>query len=200
MARITWSALALWFLASLLGGLTGAFNQHGEPPILLGLSIAAPIIGFVTLYAASERFRAFAHSLNLALLVGLNALRVVGFVFLALWLAGELPGEFAIPAGSGDIIAAASAVPLAYLIWKGVHVRRTLVAWNVFGFVDLVNALAFGLLYSNSAFGALSGPITTEATVLFPINMIPTFIVPLYLLIHLLIFARLRKNKNNSSL
>jgi hypothetical protein len=200
VGRATLAILAVWFMAAFAGGITGIFNQEGQPPVYLGLIIGLPIAGFIAVYAASKRFRMFAGSINMALLVGSHIWRLVGFVFLALWLANELPGEFAIPEGTGDILAAVAAAPLAYLIWKGVRVRRALLVWNTFGLVDLVAALIVGILYSNSQAGVLSGPVTTEAMVIFPVSMIPTFFVPLYILIHLLIFARLRENKNNSSL
>lgn len=70
--------------------------------------------------------------------------------------------------------------------------RGWLLAWNTFGLVDLVSAIAMGVLYSNSALGVLAnGGVTTELMVTFPVSLIPTFLVPLFILMHLLTFARL---------
>jgi hypothetical protein len=49
-----------------------------------------------------------------------------------------------------------------------------------------------GVLYSNSAVAILSdGAVTTEPMVTFPVSLIPTFFVPLFILLHALTFKRI---------
>lgn len=70
--------------------------------------------------------------------------------------------------------------------------RRWLLAWNTFGFIDLISALVVGILYSDTPLGILSsGTATTTLMVTFPVSLIPTFFVPLFLLLHLLTFKRI---------
>ncbi len=58
--------------------------------------------------------------------------------------------------------------------------------------MDLVSALTMGLLFSESALGLLhTAASNTTLMVTFPVSLIPTFFVPLFLLVHLLIFRRI---------
>lgn len=185
-------ALAGWFLAAFAGGWFGIVNEPGRLPLVLLTYIALPMLGFVAAYMLSDSFRAFAGSLNLTLIVGSHLWRFVGLGFIIAWLHGDLPAGFAIPEGLGDIVAALGALALLPRLIKGTASRRWLLAWNVFGFMDLISAIAMGLLYSNTPLGILSsGTATTALMVTFPVSLIPTFFVPLFLLLHALTFKRI---------
>ena len=74
--------------------------------------------------------------------------------------------------------------------------RTWLLVWNTFGLADLLSALIVGVLYSNGPLGVLSrGGVTTELMVTFPVSLIPTFLVPLSILLHRLTFARLARHQ-----
>lgn len=76
-----------------------------------------------------------------------------------------------------------------------------LLAWNLFGFVDLVAAIVLGVLYSDGPFGVLAtGTATTVPMVTFPVSLIPTFLVPLFLLLHGLVFVRLARAETEDSI
>lgn len=195
--NLTLLALGTWFAAAVAGGATGAINQPNAPPLLLAAYILVPIGTFVAAYAVSASFRAFTDGLSLTWIVGAHVWRFVGLGFVLGWLNGALPAGFALPEGLGDIAAALGALLLVPALRKGTASRGWLLAWNVFGFVDLVAALVLGVLYSNSAFGVLaSGHVTTEPMVTFPVSLIPTFLVPLFLLLHGLTFRRLASRDN----
>ena len=49
--------------------------------------------------------------------------------------------------------------------------------------VDLVVAVGSGVVHSSTSFGFLSGSVTTDALARYPFNLIPTFLVPLALLL-----------------
>ncbi len=189
---LTVLALIGWFAAACLGGLTGIVNQPGRPPLPLLGFIALPILGFVTAYFVSASFRAFTNTISLTLLVGSHLWRFVGLGFVIGWLKGVLPAGFGVPAGFGDIIAALGVLALLPGLRKGMASRGWLLAWNTWGLLDLVLAITMGLLYSNSSLGVLSrGGVTTELMVTFPVSLIPTFFVPLFLLLHALTFKRI---------
>ena len=115
---------------------------------------------------------------------------------MAAWLFGRLPGGFAIPEGLGDAVAAAGALALLPSLRRGTESRTWLLVWNTFGLVDLLSALMVGVLSSNGPLGVLSrGGVTTELMVTFPVSLIPTFLVPLFILLHLLTFARLARHQ-----
>ena len=193
-------ALAAWLVAALLGGLLGVVNQAGRLPLVLLTYIALPILGFIAAYALSGSFRAFADRLSLTLLVASHLWRFVGLGFIVAWLNGDLPAGFAIPEGLGDIAAAAGALALLPGIVKGTASRRWLLAWNVFGLVDLVSAITMGVLYSDGPLGILGpGTVTTTLMVTFPVSLIPTFFVPLFILLHLLTFKRIAAMTQSSN-
>jgi hypothetical protein len=189
-------AVIVWLAAAIVAGIFGKMNELGQPPLLLGVFIAVPIFGFVTAYLISASFRAFTKSISLTLLVGSHLWRFVGLGFVIGWLKGVLPAGFAIPEGFGDIIAAAGALALLLQLRKSTASRGWLLVWNTFGFIDLVSAIVMGVLYSNGPFGILSaGTVTTRLMVTFPVSLIPTFFVPLFLLLHALTFKRIADMK-----
>jgi len=189
---LTVLALVGWFAAACIAGLLGIVNEPARPPLALLGFIALPILGFVVAYLASVSFRAFADGLSLTLLVGSHLWRFVGVGFVIGWLNGSLPAGFGIPEGFGDIIAAAGALALLPGLRRGTASRGWLLAWNTWGFLDLVSALTMGVLYSNGPLGILSaGTVTTRLMVTFPVSLIPTFFVPLFLLLHALTFKRI---------
>jgi len=195
-------AVLVWFTAACLAGVAGIVNRPGEPPLVLLDFIAVPVLGFVAAYALSASFRAFADGLDLALLVGSHVWRFVGLGFVIAWLSGALPPGFGIPEGFGDIVAAAWALTLVPMIRRGTASRRQLLAWNTWGLVDLLSALTMGVLYSEGPLGLLrSGTtVSTRLMVTFPVSLIPTFFVPLFLLLPALTFRRIAGIYERSSL
>ena len=190
--RLSAIALAAWLMAALVAGRAGVFDRPGRPPFELLGFVVLPMAGFGTAYLGSRTFRAFAASVKLSWLVGSHLWRLVGLGFIIGWYLGALPAGFAIPEGLGDIIAALGAVALVRTLAAGSTPRTWLLAWNVFGLVDLVTAIALGVLYSNGPLGLLSGgSVTTRPMVTFPVSLIPTFFVPVFILLHALTFTRL---------
>jgi hypothetical protein len=186
---ITVLALIAWFTAALRASYLGLAN---EPQFVLWSFIAIPILGFLGAYAVSGSFRAFADEISLTLLVGSHIWRFVGLCFIYAWLTGNLAAGFAIPAGVGDIIVAAGSLALLPTLLRGAVPRRWLLLWNVIGLLDLIAAIALGALYSVSSIGVLHTETqTTDLMTSFPVSLIPTFFVPLFILVHLLIFRRL---------
>src|SRR6266498_2706884 len=148
---LTIAAVIAWFAAAFAAGVLGLVNQPGQPPLVLLGFIAVPMLGFVVAYLMSPAFRKFANGLPLTLLVGSHLWRFVGVGFVVGWLKGALPAGFGIPEGFGDIIAALGALVLLPRLRRGEAPRGWLLAWNVWGTLDLVSALTMGLLYSESA-------------------------------------------------
>jgi len=104
-----------------------------------------------------------------------------------------LPGAFAWPAGVGDVIVGllAPVVGIAYM--GGVRGSTGLLrAWNLLGIADLVVAVTTGFLTSPSPLQLLALDRPNELISSFPLAMIPAFLVPLSLLLHL---ASLQKRR-----
>src|SRR5262245_33553035 len=185
-------ALALWFAAASVVGLLGWFIQPSGPPTMLLAFVLIPIAGFITAYLTSSAFRAFADNLSLTAIVAAHLWRFIGIGFVIAAFLSRLPMQFGIPEGIGDIIAALGAALLLPSLRKGTASRGWLLAWNIFGLIDLVAAITIGSLYSSRA-SPLVGPggVTMQPMAMFPFNLIPTFFVPLFILLHLLTFKKI---------
>jgi hypothetical protein len=188
--------VGIWFIAALVGGMTGLFSHPNEPPLYVGLFILAPILGFTLAYRASTQVRHALDAVPLRLITLAHVVRFVGIGFVIGVSANVLPAQFGYPAGWGDAIAAFLCLPLAWAIGQKQYSPRMhtlFVAWNIFGMIDLVTAVTLGILYSPSSFGLLRTGISTGLLTTFPVNLIPTFFVPCLILLHVLALARSRE-------
>jgi hypothetical protein len=189
--NLTLAVCVVWFLLALIGSLTGAFDSQPRPPFMLGLSALVPVAVFAIFYRASMKFREFAMSVNPRILMLAQAWRVIGIVFVVLYYRGALPGVFALPAGWGDFCIGITA-PIAAWYWHRPLPRRTLALWNLLGILDLVIAVSLGVLASRTPIGILAGDADTRLMGTFPLSLIPTFLVPLFVMFHVICLSHLR--------
>ena len=134
--------------------------------------------------------RKWALNVDVRWLVLLHVTRLfAGAYFLILCQRGQLPCGFARPAGWGDIVVAGLA--LAVLGATRTQFAKTLfLIWNTIGLIDIsfvvFSALRFGLKDWQSM----------HALRELPLSLLPTFLVPLILASHVLIFVRLTRAGN----
>jgi hypothetical protein len=154
-------------------------------PLRVGLAAIIPIALFLVSFFRSQRFREFTLALNPRSLTMAQSLRVQGFVFLVLASYGILPRVFAWPAGWGDIFIGATAFLVA-LNWANAGHRRSFIFWQLLGIADLVNAVTLGTI------AQVIDPhgIPTSAMTVLPLSLIPTFFVPLFLILHVICIAQ----------
>ncbi len=138
----------------------------------------------------SKTMQAIAQAMPMHMVIGVQTLRVGGYVFFTLYAMNLLPAAFAFPAGIGDIIVGLSAplVALLYFLKKRYAVRIAII-WNVVGILDLVVAIGVGILaYPRPAqiLPILPTAVSTDILSLFPMVLIPLFAVPLGFFLHFL--------------
>jgi hypothetical protein len=105
---------------------------------------------------------------------------------------GKLPAPFAPSAGWGDIFASAAALPIAWLLIRfGRRVAPLVFVWSVIGIADLVTAIALGALSAPGPLQAFAGPPTSAIMTTLPWLIVPGFLVPSLIFIHVVIFYRL---------
>lgn len=180
-----WVTLA-WFAAVIAAGAAGFFQAPG-PPVRIGLAAGLPPLLAVGAALGSAHFRAWARSLDLRVLALLQTWRVGGLAFLALAAVHALPAGFALPAGYGDVAVGLSAPLVAlYVVGRGATGRRLFVAWTLFGILDLLNAVALGVLHSDSPVGLLATDVNTDLMEQLPMVLIPAFGVPITLVLHVI--------------
>src|SRR5262249_4769371 len=111
--------------------------------------------------------------------------RVLGGTFVVLWTYGAIPGEFALPAGIGDVLVGLLALPAALYLASGApHGRAVAVAWDFLGIADLGPAITLGSLTSPWPLHLLSLEHPNVVTFSYPTVMTPAFAVPLSLILH----------------
>ncbi len=136
-------------------------------------------------YFRFRMLRDWIDGLDARVLLQIHLSRFVGILLLLLWHRGELPYAFAVPAGFGDIIVALAAVVLVAVPLDQSRFRRYLTIWNVVGFLDLV------FVVFTAASIILVDPLQLRTLTHLPLCLLPTFLVPLLLATHVMIFARL---------
>ena len=162
--------------------------------LLMPALIVLPVATFVIAWQTSKPFRARVLAIDTGVLVILHSWRMVGMGFLFLYAHGVLPGLFAWLAGIGDMLAAFGAVLIGTALLKGRKVSRaTLLGWNSFGLLDFVIAIVIGTSLRSVYLG---GAVNTDAMALLPLSLVPTVIVPLYIITHLMIYLQLKNGKD----
>ncbi len=188
-AKLSAVLLAAWLAFALASSAMHLYvNAPNTPPIAFGLAILTPIVLFLVWFASSPGFRQFLLSLSPRAVTLVHSVRIAGIVFLALGTYKILPEYFALPAGWGDIIIGATAPFAAFWLASPAH-RRGFIFWQLLGIADLVNALTLGTL---SGFIDPHG-ISTAAMTVLPMSYIPTFAVPVFLILHIVSIAQARR-------
>jgi hypothetical protein len=192
--KITLGLLAVWFVAAFSISAAHLF-ENGSAQFGFGVAIAAlaPMIVFSLGFAASEGFRDFALSLNPRILTSVQVWRIVGFTFLLLQARNVLPAIFALPAGYGDMFIGATAGFVAWKLAEPAH-RGSFIFWQALGILDLVTAVGLG---TTARLLDPHGPSMWAMTVL-PLSLIPTFLVPLFMMLHVICIAQARAWKTAS--
>jgi hypothetical protein len=193
--RWTVSALFLaWFFVTLFLAWLGFYRGSPSRIPTIQYGVFLPIIAGVILLWRWPLLRSVVESMPQPWIVGIQLYRVLGSIFLVLYAAGRMPEAFAWPAGVGDILVGlfAPITAIAYARgWRGS--AGLLRAWNLFGIADLVVALTTGFLTSPSPLQLLAFDKPNQLISEFPVVMIPVFLVPLSILLHLVSLQKLRR-------
>ena len=176
---------AVWFLIALTLGAAG-YVERWRPPtpqaVLVGLTVL-----LLVAFAAIPHFRRWLLALDLRWLVGLHVTRFVGFYFLLVYYRdGALPRAFAVPGGWGDIVVATLALILV-ATGKLEPRRRLVAAWNTLGLLDILFVVATATRLT------LADPDSMKALLRLPLSLLPTFLVPLIIVDHVVVYWRLAR-------
>jgi hypothetical protein len=178
--RLVLGLVGVWLVVTTAASAQGMFDGGpGRPPLAFGLAALTPIVLFAAWFALSAGFRGYIRSLSPATLTFLQSWRIVGAAFLVLYAYALLPGVFALPAGWGDLLIGVTAPFVALNLAKPGH-RGSFIAWQFLGVADLVIAVTAGTTAGFLAPHSAS----TESLTKLPLSMIPTFGVPLLMIVH----------------
>jgi len=165
-----------------------------RPFPFIGIFVFAPLVA-AAIATASPAVRTAMLSLPMPVMIGLNVGRVLAVLFLLLEAEGRLAGPFPFFAAWGDIITGVVAIPMMRLATTGGAWRTTAIAaWDLFGTADLVLAITLGVMSAEGSplqiFHTAPG---SEAMQQLPWSFVPTVLVPLWLVLHAIIWVQLRQ-------
>jgi len=189
IGSLAWLAIALVLAA------TGVF-QHALP--LVPLTTLTAVAGSLIAWRRSAALRAWTAGLDLRVPILLHVARIgFGVLFLFELAAGRLPAVFAERGGYGDIIAGALAIVAAVAAGsrhgarrQADSRRRRAIIWvfSIFGLLDILVVFATaqveGLVHQN--------PLILGAIGRLPYSLLPSVVVPLVIVSHMLVMQRLR--------
>jgi hypothetical protein len=173
-----------WLVLACIAGATGRVALLAPP--LPQVMIGAITLLLVLAGALNPGLRSWLAQVNLRGFVAFHLTRFVGVVFLLMSARGRLTGEFAIPAGWGDIAVAVGALAIVTLLRDPLSRPVALMLWNALGLADIL-AVVFIAAKLGMADRELIAPLLR-----FPMSLVPTYVVPLVVASHVLIYWRLR--------
>ena len=168
----------------------GGWNAADMPGFLLfGTLMTLPLVAIALGWYGSRAFRGFLESIPLPTLIGSQAYRLGGAIFLWMYSEGLMPPEIGIVAGCADAFIGITAIPLAWVVAKHVGgVRWLAIGWNLVGIADFLISVS---LVSLSFVGVLAMQPDPVRIGLHPLALISLFQLPLSITIHLLALRRL---------
>jgi hypothetical protein len=182
-------ALLAWLGVPAVLAFQGVFLQMGQtPPYLMRVVIPMGLLIFAL--ALSPWGKWAAERLPLSFLVGVNGFRLpLELLLYALATHELLPLEMTLKGYNFDIATGILALVLWILVHKQSAPLWALWAFNILGTVLLVTVVTIAVLSFPEPFGLFTPPNLLVA--FYPWIWLPTFLVPLALLSHLLIYRKL---------
>ena len=174
--------LALWLLVATITVAMGLLAQVPfPPPVFVGAGVLFAVVCVVIVPGVAAWLR----DLDLRVLLSFHLIRFVGVFFLWLAAQGRLPDAFARPAGIGDILTAVWAAGL--LVTGNARPGKALLVWNIIGTADIL------FVVFNALRGIMTDPAAFGEFYHLPLGLLPTFIVPVIIVSHGVVFLRLRR-------
>ena len=172
---LAWAAVAVATVG--MGFLT---RVPFPPPVF----VASGVLFALAMIVLVPGVAAWLRELDLRVILSFHLVRFVGAFFLWLAVQGRLPYSFARPAGIGDIITAVWAAGL--LVTGYARPGKALLFWNLFGVADIL------FVVFNAVRGIMTDPASFTEFYHLPLGLLPTFIVPVIIVSHGVVFLRLR--------
>jgi hypothetical protein len=186
--KLTIELIAVWFLFALSASALHLLRNNSDRiSFTVALAGLTPIVVFSVWFATSVKFRQFALSLSPRTLTFAQSWRILGSVFVLLQAHSALPASFALLAGYGDMAIGVTASLVAAKLANPSH-RNSFLLWQTLGIADLLMAVSLGTM------ARVLGPhnISMAAMTVLPLSLVPTFIVPLLLIFHVICIAQAR--------
>lgn len=201
VVRISALMLIGWLGIAFALGVSGVYRGASDQIPTIQYGILVPIlIGSMFIMRSSSVARVI-EAVPQKWLIGIQFYRALGMIFLILYGAGKMPGLFAWPAGIGDVLVGGLAPIVAIAYARGPEKNGDLVwVWNILGLIDLSVAVASGMVTAPSPIQQFAFELPNELISVFPLVLIPIYVVPLSVLLHLASLTKLRRTAQHLAL
>jgi len=187
--------LGLWFTVAYVLG-TGHYMANDQQSLLapIILSVVGPVAIFLAAYGLWRPFRGFVLSLDIRTLTMLQIWRVIGFGFLPLYAFDLLPGLFAWPAGLGDLAIGLVAPFMVLRLIRDPDFAASpgLIRFHLAGMLDFLVAAGTATLASGAFPALIPAGLTSAHMDIWPLSLFPSFIVPVFIILHLSVLFKIR--------
>lgn len=187
-SKLILSGLTVWLIIQSVLTLNNIYNSETNsiPPKIMLFGIAPPILMVILLFL-TKKGKEFMDSLDLAKITYLNTVRIpVEIILFHLSISKVIPELMTFEGRNFDIIAGITAPIIAYYGIQNAKLgRNEILIWNFICLGLLLNIVINGLFSAPSPFQKLAFEQPNIAILHFPFSLLPTFIVPIILLGHL---------------
>ena len=186
--------LLVWLGVQSILSLSGLYSEYTEavPPTIVIFGVLPALLTIVVIFATRSG-RRFADGLSLTALTYMNAIRIpVELVLYWLFLNAAVPQIMTFEGQNFDILAGITAPFVAYFAIQRKGLKRTaLIVWNCLSLVLLLNIVITAVLAAPSPFQAIAFDQPNKAILYFPFNWLPTCVVPIVILGHVVSLRQL---------
>lgn len=184
-----------WTILQIILGLSGVYQDTEVIPprmILFGICPTLIIIGITFL---TSKGRTFINQINLKTLTYFHSIRIaVEIILVLLFHQGVVSVYMTFEGTNFDLFSGVTAPIVAFLCYKTSNDRNKLLLWwNIICLILLLNVVITAVFAFPSPFQKLAFDQPNIAVLYFPINLLPTVVVPLVLFGHLVAINRLMK-------
>ena len=170
-----------WAFVAMLVGVSGILRNTALPMPALCAVMTLGLLGFLAI-SRPRRDRALA--LGIRALIAIHLLRFIGIYFLWLSSRGLIAADYGLLAGWGPLIVAVGAVVLLLAFRpEDPTGRQAILLWNIIGSLDVL------LVFAVMARMARPDPLVQGGFTSLPLSLLPTFILPLVIVSHVLIYV-----------
>jgi hypothetical protein len=194
LARSGWGTkaavcIALWLCFT--GAIAGAgllTNFDPFPPPAAVLFISAFVLTVILAFSPIGRSLS---GISLVGLIGFQAFRIAVEIFLDWgYHSGLVPLQMTFEGRNFDILAGFSAIPMAWIVARGMAGKGAIQIWNIAGALLLINIMVVAALSTPTRMFMFPDQIPNTFVTHVPYVWLPAFLVQAAWLGHLLVFRR----------
>lgn len=184
--------LGAWVILQGLVSASGFYLKIDVLPPRFALAVIPAFIAIIY-FLTTKSGENFLDKLPLKDLTTLHICRVpVEIVLLWLYQSQQIPQSMTFEGRNFDILSGLTAVPMAWLAFQNGEMKRIpLLIWNIICLALVLNIVTIGMLSAPSPFQQWSFEQPNVGVLKFPFVWLPSVIVPIVILSHLVAIRRL---------